>query len=96
MVVVTRGSRGCEIFCPGENGIVPESVCIPAFKVAPVDTTGAGDTFNASFLYGISQKWDVKKAGVFANAAAARAILYRGARSGAVGKQEVEKFLKNV
>lgn len=66
---------------------------IPAYKVEPIDTTGAGDTFNASFVYGLSQGWDVQKAGKFANAAAGRAILGLGARSGVVGEAAVMNFI---
>lgn len=87
-IVATRGKKGCMVYEPYGG----EVYCIPAFPVNPVDTTGAGDTFNASFLYGLMQDWNIKEAGTFANAAAARAILYRGARSGAVGQSAVEAF----
>lgn len=88
LVVETKGSNGCVIYTP-EGG----RYHIPAYKVEPVDTTGAGDTFNASFVYGLSQGWDVQKAGAFANAAAGRAILGLGARSGAVGEEAVINFI---
>lgn len=88
MIVATKGDQGCTIFTP--EG---EKYEIPAYPVIPVDTTGAGDTFNSSFLYGISQGWEAKEAGRFANGAAARAILGMGPRSGAVGKEAVKKFM---
>ena len=88
LVVATKGKAGCQIFDP-KGG----SVEVPAFEVQPVDTTGAGDTFNSSFLYGLTQGWNIEEAARFANGAAARAILYRGARSGAVGVKEVEHFI---
>ena len=88
LVVQTKGANGCVICTPeGEN------IHCAAHKVEPVDTTGAGDTFNASFVYGLSQGWDVQRAGVFANAAAGRAILHLGARSGAVGEAAVINFI---
>lgn len=88
MVVTTKGKHGCKILTP--QG---ETYAIPAYAVKPVDTTGAGDTFNSSFLYGLMEGWDIKEAGRFANAAAARAILSLGARSGAVGEEAVKKFM---
>lgn len=88
LVVETKGAKGCVIYTP--EGEVYQ---IPAYKVEPIDTTGAGDTFNASFVYGLSQGWDVQKAGKFANAAAGRAILGLGARSGVVGEAAVMNFI---
>ena len=89
MLVTTLGSRGCAVYTP--EG---EEYRASAYPVTPVDTTGAGDTFNSSFLYGLTQDWDVKEAAAFANGAAARAILHMGARSGAVGEDAVRVFMK--
>ncbi len=44
-VVAKLGSRGCMALDHGKP------VYVPAFKVNPVDTTGAGDSFNAGFLH---------------------------------------------
>ena len=46
----------------------------PAYRVKAVDTTGAGDTFNAGLIYGLSSGWDLERCLAFANAAAAIAI----------------------
>ncbi len=43
-IIVTKGKNGCEVFTKN----VHEK--IGGHKVKPVDTTGAGDTFNAVFL----------------------------------------------
>ncbi|MBV1705832.1 MAG: sugar kinase [Hyphomicrobiales bacterium] len=47
------------------------SQIIPAFKVAAVDATGAGDTFDGAFLAEYLRSNDAFRAGAFANAAAA-------------------------
>lgn len=39
----------------------------PSFKVKVTDTTGAGDTFNAGFLYGTMNGWDLNKTLQFAS-----------------------------
>lgn len=88
IVIVTKGDQGCSIYEP--SGDITD---IGAFKVTPVDTTGAGDTFNTSFVYGMSQGWGVREAGEFASAAAARSIQYMGPRSGAAGVENVKQFI---
>jgi ribokinase len=88
LVVLTLGPRGCQVLEDGK-----EPAVLPAVEVKVVDTTGAGDTFNASFLYGLHQGWEVMEAAAFANAAASRSVSVLGPRSGAVGEEEVRKFI---
>jgi len=47
IVAVKLGAKGCYV----TNG--QEKQTIQPFKVPVVDTTGAGDAFNAGFLYGL-------------------------------------------
>jgi ribokinase len=90
VVVLTLGPRGCQVL---ENG--KDSPVLPAIDVKVVDTTGAGDTFNASFLYGLHRGWDMTEAAVFANAAASRSVSMLGPRSGAAGEEEVRRFMRD-
>ena len=70
-----------------------EQVRLPAYPgIRVMDTTGAGDTFNASFLYGVSRGWTLRECAEFANAAAARAIGFMGARGGVATEAAVEQF----
>jgi sugar/nucleoside kinase (ribokinase family) len=46
LTVVKLGESGCAVLAP--EGLL----AVPAIPVAPVDTTGAGDSFNAGFLHG--------------------------------------------
>jgi ribokinase len=82
------GAKGCKVL--QKSGEYP---LIPAINTEVIDTTGAGDTFNASFLYGLSRGWDVMETASFANAAAARSIGILGARSGAAGEAAVRQFI---
>ena len=68
----------------GERGILllheGEMQQVPAARVDRiVDTTGAGDGWNAAFLHGLTVQPDVRRAAVAANAHAARIIGHRGA-----------------
>jgi sugar/nucleoside kinase (ribokinase family) len=53
---------------------------IPVFKVKAVDSTGAGDTYAAGFLYGLSQGFSLEKSGLFASWLASRIVMIKGAQ----------------
>lgn len=67
---------------------------IPGFKVTPVDTTAAGDTFNAGLALGLAQGLAFHEAVRLANAAAALSVTALGAQGGMPTMEEVRRFLK--
>ncbi len=73
-VVIKSGKRGCYV----ENASMKQWIS-PEKQVLPVDTTGAGDSFAAGFVYGLSEGWDIVKCAEFANACGAKAVSYLGA-----------------
>jgi 2-dehydro-3-deoxygluconokinase len=66
----------------GANGVyvknAREAYHIPAHKVTPVDTTGAGDASCAGFLYGYLQGWDLLRCGRLANAVGGLTVQHMG------------------
>ena len=67
---------------------------IPAFPVEVVDTTGAGDSFNAGFIFKFIVDGETKpKALRFANACGAIAATRVGGASSVPSASEVETFL---
>ena len=50
VLVLTRGGEGAYIYYNGGNGSDVKTQTIPAMKVKPVDTTGAGDAYWGGFL----------------------------------------------
>lgn len=62
---------------------------IPGFKVTSVDTTAAGDTFNAGFAAGLAKGLSVDEAVRLGNAAGALAVTAFGAQSGMPTMDEV-------
>ncbi len=81
IAIVKIGERGSYI-CRNN-----EIVHVPSFKAAAIDTTGAGDTYAAGFLYGYCRGWSVEKAGELGSRLAARIIEKKGVRFDA---QEME------
>lgn len=89
--IVTRGAAGCRIVTEEERWQ------IPAFSVAVVDPTGAGDAFVAGVAYGLARRWDLDdwpRIGRFANAVGALAIRSLGAQSALPTMAEVEALLE--
>ena len=67
-----------------------------AFPVTDVvDTTGAGDSFNATFLSCIVQGMHIEKAMECAAASAALTIMSVGARTGQPDRTEMESFIRD-
>lgn len=64
------------------------------FVVNPVDTTAAGDTFNAGFAYALAAGMAVHEAAQFGNAAAAISVTAAGAQGGMPDRAAVEKFMR--
>jgi sugar/nucleoside kinase (ribokinase family) len=65
----------------------------PAFEVAAVDTTGAGDVFRAGFIYALLRGWGTDEILRFANAAAAVSCTRLGALGGIPALDEVEALV---
>lgn len=87
-VIMTLGSKGVAY---AEKGQVYN---VPAFKVQPVDTTGAGDTFNGAFAVARANGKSMYESISFANAAAALSVQKLGAQGGMPYLNEVEEMLK--
>ena len=86
-VVLTRGSDGAWYRDGGE----PQHQ--PGFEVTAVDTTGAGDTFNAALAVFLSEGLPtaVRKA----CAAAAVSVTKLGAQGGMPSRRELDQFLRD-
>jgi sulfofructose kinase len=65
-----------------------------AFRVEPVDTTGAGDIFHAGFIYGLLQDWPLARQMDFACAAAALNCKAIGARGGIESVEAIENLIR--
>jgi ribokinase len=68
---------------------------IPAFEIAAVDPTGAGDAFVAGVAWGMAQRWPWGDIARFANAVGALACRSLGAQSSLPSLAEVESLLAN-
>lgn len=67
---------------------------IPGYKVPVVDTTGAGDCFNAGIAMSLASGRSLEEAIHFASAASALAVTKFGAQAGMPTEAEVQSFLE--
>lgn len=86
MVVVKCGDKGAYV-TDGQS-----SHFVDALKVQCVDTTGAGDAFNAGFIYGFLRGENILKSAKIGNFTAACSVQEKGATKGLPDKSKLEEM----
>ncbi|MFP4562893.1 MAG: adenosine kinase [Spirochaetia bacterium] len=86
-VVMKTGAEGC-ILRKGD-----EVIKIPGERVEPVDTTGAGDSFAAGFLYALLEGHGIDTAGRLANRTASRIVTIEGCNYALLDLKEILSIL---
>lgn len=84
---ITEGSKGVRYFDGAQE------ILVPTYKVEAVDTTGAGDTFNAAFAVALAEGKPLQESIRFANRAASLSVTKFGAQGGMPTRNEVEESL---
>ncbi|MEM2659730.1 MAG: sugar kinase [Nitrososphaeria archaeon] len=87
---IKLGSKGS--FLKKSDGI---KVFEPAFKVKAVDTTGAGDGWNAGFIVGMLKNFGSRECLIIANAVGALVTTKYGAITALPFRDELNRFLEN-
>jgi len=88
VVALKMGVEGCYLRSPDEE------LEIPAYDVAAIDATGAGDAFAAGFLTGVAKGWDLKRTGYLASAVGALCVTAMGATTGVRTFEETLRFME--
>ena len=83
-VIVKLGEQGCVLAAEGA------ARHLPAARVEAVDTTAAGDVFNAGLAVGLGERMDLVQACQFASRATAVSVTRMGAQIAAPTREEVE------
>jgi len=90
-VAIKMGAQGAFLsMADGKQQIVP------AFEVKAIDTTAAGDAFNAGFAVSLLSGKNPMEAARYAAAVAAISVTRKGAQPSMPTRQEVARFLKAV
>ncbi|HEY9502345.1 MAG TPA: PfkB family carbohydrate kinase, partial [Pyrinomonadaceae bacterium] len=88
-VVIKLGSKGAVAIKGGEL------VTAPGFKIKVVDTTGAGDSFDAGFISGYLAGSSLNECLKIANACGAMSALKSGGSAGQPDQNSLNKFLRS-
>ena len=86
VVIMKLGEQGCLLMEP------TRSTLIPALSVAAVDTTAAGDIFNAALAVALSEDRELVEACRFAVNASALSVTRIGAQASVPSRKEVDEF----
>jgi ribokinase len=89
-VIVTLGSRGVLVVTDSVDAM------IPAAKIEVVDTTGAGDAFNAGFAVGLAEGRDVLDAACFGVACGAHVCTKLGVIPGLPRRQAADALYQQL
>jgi len=83
-IILKRGALRCVL--AGSDGVAHN---LPAYKVRAVDTTAAGDAFNAAFAVGLLLGYGFVESARFATAAASISVTRSGAQPSLATRKEV-------
>ncbi len=86
-VAVKRGAAGATLYDRRTE------ISVAGFPARPVDTTGAGDNFNAGFLFGLLAGWPAERSLRLGNACGAMSVHVIGGVGGYGGMPDVEAFM---
>ena len=92
-----EAGAGTAVITLGKDGALAvgaETEHVPAFAVRAIDTTGAGDAFNAGLAVAVVEGRALRDALRFASATAALACTRRGAQAAMPTRAEVDVLLK--
>ncbi|HRR51693.1 MAG TPA: carbohydrate kinase family protein [Candidatus Cloacimonas sp.] len=88
IIVVTQGSKGALL--KSKDMYIQTGT----YSVKPVDTTGAGDSFNAGFLYQWLNGGNLDKCMIYGSAAGAIATTKMGGATASPNLNELQEFIK--
>ncbi len=87
LTIAKLGSKGCMALVSGQL------IQVPAFPIEPIDTTGAGDSFNAGFLHRWIERRNIEDSMRFGAACGALSTQGLGGTASQPTRQQVAEFL---
>jgi sugar/nucleoside kinase (ribokinase family) len=90
-LVIKRGAEGSDVFTQNEH------FHQPAIRLGElVDSIGAGDAYDAAFIYSILQGWPMERSALFASLAAGKTVTGVGGTDSMPTADEIEGLIKSM
>lgn len=86
-IIAKRGDKGASVFS------AEEKYQVEGYSVEAVDTTAAGDSFNAGFAYGLGKGYSLRESVRFANAVGALSTLKLGAQTAMPRLEAIQELM---
>ncbi|MCB9459692.1 MAG: carbohydrate kinase family protein [Anaerolineaceae bacterium] len=95
-----RMSGGAIVMKNSAEGVLArsatQSIAVPALPVTPIDTTGAGDAFDAGFIYGLVNDYSLEDCCRYGAVCGALATTAVGGATGTPTHEEVKTWLSKL
>jgi len=94
--LLQKNNKALIVTCSGEGlHIITHGGCsqVQAFKITPVDTTGAGDVFHGAFIFSLWKGFGLTEAATFSSAVSALKCTKMGGQSGIPTFEATKKFI---
>ena len=88
-IVIKLGARGCYVKPRNKNGFYTDTYS----EVPVADTSGAGDSFCAGFIAGLSKGWEPEQCARFANAVGSMCVMQMGTTAGVGTLEDTLAFI---
>jgi sugar/nucleoside kinase (ribokinase family) len=90
-IIIKLGKDGCYL----RESKTSAGKYFPAYtNIKAVDTTGAGDSFCAGFLFGLSRDYSLDECCKIGNAVGAHCVMYTGATAGIAPFEKIQEFMR--
>jgi len=93
VVILKMGEKGSIISY--YSGSEVEEIRIPIYKVKVIDTTGCGDAYDAGFICGLVNNFEIRKCGMLGAAAGALVATGLGSDAGIIDLESTINFMEH-
>jgi len=89
ILVLKNGSKGCTVFSKNET------ISMGVYPIKAIDATGAGDSFDGAFIFGLLENKNLKYAAQMVSAAGALNTAAFGPMEGNISNESLTRMIQD-